>query len=199
MRPKIYLFGDSITEVSFADGGWAASLSNHFSRTVTPHFSLPYFANLLITRQLRIYFLSSCFLIVCLVIEFIRLMWCWKGIVGTIPGGLWRWQRGYFRRWEVVVHRLWLLRCFLVLTMLAFPIDTLPFSTCLSMNSSRTLSLSSRFSRYTHYSQYFYFILYICKLFFNISFKNAMLILSFSMWTCSPVMPLWLRNLFLRN
>ncbi|KAF9683649.1 hypothetical protein SADUNF_Sadunf04G0035800 [Salix dunnii] len=34
MRPKIYLFGDSITEVSFADGGWAASLSNHFSRTV---------------------------------------------------------------------------------------------------------------------------------------------------------------------
>ncbi|KAG6778831.1 hypothetical protein POTOM_015179 [Populus tomentosa] len=34
MRPKIYLFGDSITEVSFGDGGWAASLSNHFSRTV---------------------------------------------------------------------------------------------------------------------------------------------------------------------
>ncbi|CAN1283803.1 GDSL esterase/lipase At5g45920, partial [Linum perenne] len=34
MRPKIYLFGDSITEMSFADGGWGASLTNHFSRKV---------------------------------------------------------------------------------------------------------------------------------------------------------------------
>ncbi|XVF25687.1 hypothetical protein REPUB_Repub13aG0235200 [Reevesia pubescens] len=34
MRPKIYLFGDSITEESFDDGGWGASLANHFSRTV---------------------------------------------------------------------------------------------------------------------------------------------------------------------
>ncbi|XP_044495768.1 GDSL esterase/lipase At5g45920-like [Mangifera indica] len=34
MRPKIYLFGDSITEESFADGGWGSSLANHFSRTV---------------------------------------------------------------------------------------------------------------------------------------------------------------------
>ncbi|XVF27531.1 hypothetical protein REPUB_Repub14bG0115900 [Reevesia pubescens] len=34
MRPKIYLFGDSITEESFGDGGWGASLVNHFSRTV---------------------------------------------------------------------------------------------------------------------------------------------------------------------
>lgn len=34
MRPKIYLFGDSITEDSFADGGWGASLANHFCRTV---------------------------------------------------------------------------------------------------------------------------------------------------------------------
>lgn len=33
MRPKIYLFGDSITEESYADGGWGASLTNHFSRT----------------------------------------------------------------------------------------------------------------------------------------------------------------------
>ncbi|XP_073135109.1 GDSL esterase/lipase At5g45920-like [Henckelia pumila] len=32
-RPKIYLFGDSITEASFADGGWGSSLANHFSRT----------------------------------------------------------------------------------------------------------------------------------------------------------------------
>lgn len=33
MRPKIYLFGDSITEMSFADGGWGASLVKHFNRT----------------------------------------------------------------------------------------------------------------------------------------------------------------------
>ncbi|KAI3439995.1 SGNH_hydro domain-containing protein [Psidium guajava] len=34
MRPKIYIFGDSITEHSFGDGGWGASLAHHFSRTV---------------------------------------------------------------------------------------------------------------------------------------------------------------------
>jgi len=34
MRPKIYLFGDSITEMSYGDGGWGASLADHFSRTV---------------------------------------------------------------------------------------------------------------------------------------------------------------------
>ncbi|KAJ9168745.1 hypothetical protein P3X46_020237 [Hevea brasiliensis] len=34
MRPKIYLFGDSITEESFDDGGWGASLVHLFSRTV---------------------------------------------------------------------------------------------------------------------------------------------------------------------
>ncbi|XP_058761866.1 GDSL esterase/lipase At5g45920-like [Vicia villosa] len=34
MRPKIYLFGDSITEDSFELGGWGASLAHHFSRTV---------------------------------------------------------------------------------------------------------------------------------------------------------------------
>ncbi|CAH9113709.1 unnamed protein product [Cuscuta europaea] len=33
MRPKIYLFGDSITEMSFEDGGWGAALANHFRRT----------------------------------------------------------------------------------------------------------------------------------------------------------------------
>ncbi|KAG6419229.1 hypothetical protein SASPL_121445 [Salvia splendens] len=32
MRPKIYLFGDSITEGSFSNGGWGASLANHFAR-----------------------------------------------------------------------------------------------------------------------------------------------------------------------
>nr|KJB69603.1 hypothetical protein B456_011G033300 [Gossypium raimondii] len=34
MRPTIYLFGDSITEASFADGGWGAALANHFCRTL---------------------------------------------------------------------------------------------------------------------------------------------------------------------
>ncbi|KAL1076466.1 hypothetical protein V6Z11_D10G033500 [Gossypium hirsutum] len=34
MRPTIYLFGDSITESSFADGGWGAALANHFCRTL---------------------------------------------------------------------------------------------------------------------------------------------------------------------
>ncbi|XP_059669875.1 GDSL esterase/lipase At5g45920 [Cornus florida] len=34
MRRKIYLFGDSITEESFGDGGWGASLAHHFSRMV---------------------------------------------------------------------------------------------------------------------------------------------------------------------
>ncbi|XP_010277729.1 PREDICTED: GDSL esterase/lipase At5g45920-like [Nelumbo nucifera] len=34
MRPKIVLFGDSITEESFGDGGWGASLAHHFARTV---------------------------------------------------------------------------------------------------------------------------------------------------------------------
>ncbi|KAH9608060.1 hypothetical protein KSS87_002113, partial [Heliosperma pusillum] len=32
-RPKIYLFGDSITEGCFNDDGWGASLANHFART----------------------------------------------------------------------------------------------------------------------------------------------------------------------
>ncbi|KAL5772276.1 hypothetical protein ACOSP7_011876 [Xanthoceras sorbifolium] len=34
MRPQIYLFGDSITEGSFCDGGWGSSLAHHFSRTM---------------------------------------------------------------------------------------------------------------------------------------------------------------------
>ena len=74
MRPKIYLFGDSITEVSFGDGGWAASLSNHFSRTVVTPFSLSYFAKFsyykLLIKELWKHFLSLCFLIVYLVLEF---------------------------------------------------------------------------------------------------------------------------------
>ncbi|XP_072998338.1 GDSL esterase/lipase At5g45920 [Typha latifolia] len=33
MRPKLVLFGDSITEESFGEGGWGAALAHHFSRT----------------------------------------------------------------------------------------------------------------------------------------------------------------------
>lgn len=40
MRPKIYLIGDSITEESFCDGGWGASLAHHFSRTVSTYGTL---------------------------------------------------------------------------------------------------------------------------------------------------------------
>ncbi|KAM0874337.1 hypothetical protein ACQ4PT_037495 [Festuca glaucescens] len=32
MRPRLVLFGDSITEQSFASGGWGAALANHFGR-----------------------------------------------------------------------------------------------------------------------------------------------------------------------
>ncbi|KAG0495905.1 hypothetical protein HPP92_000596 [Vanilla planifolia] len=33
MRPKVVLFGDSITEECFVEGGWGSALANHFSRT----------------------------------------------------------------------------------------------------------------------------------------------------------------------
>ncbi|RWW14735.1 hypothetical protein GW17_00021467 [Ensete ventricosum] len=35
MRPKLVLFGDSITEESFGEGGWGAALAHHFSRKVS--------------------------------------------------------------------------------------------------------------------------------------------------------------------
>jgi len=34
MRRKIFLFGDSITEESFSDGGWGASLADLLRRKV---------------------------------------------------------------------------------------------------------------------------------------------------------------------
>ncbi|KAK3128429.1 hypothetical protein QOZ80_6BG0461510 [Eleusine coracana subsp. coracana] len=33
MRPSIVLFGDSITEEAFGEGGWGACLANHYSRS----------------------------------------------------------------------------------------------------------------------------------------------------------------------
>nr|BAX25137.1 putative isoamyl acetate-hydrolyzing esterase [Oryza meyeriana var. granulata] len=33
MRPSIVLFGDSITEEAFGEGGWGAYLANHYSRS----------------------------------------------------------------------------------------------------------------------------------------------------------------------
>uniref|UniRef100_A0A0E0MXR2 SGNH hydrolase-type esterase domain-containing protein n=1 Tax=Oryza rufipogon TaxID=4529 RepID=A0A0E0MXR2_ORYRU len=32
MRPRLVLFGDTITELSFAAGGWGAALADHFAR-----------------------------------------------------------------------------------------------------------------------------------------------------------------------
>jgi len=72
MRPKIYLYGDSITEESFGDGGWGASLSHHFSRTVIIHFFLSYYLSYCI-------YIYSCLCVSwsCLVLYFFfRLMWC---------------------------------------------------------------------------------------------------------------------------
>jgi len=34
MRPRLVLFGDSITEQSFRSGGWGAALTDHFARQV---------------------------------------------------------------------------------------------------------------------------------------------------------------------
>lgn len=34
MRPRLVLFGDSITEQSFESGGWGAALTDRFARQV---------------------------------------------------------------------------------------------------------------------------------------------------------------------
>jgi lysophospholipase L1-like esterase len=34
MRPRLVLFGDSITEQSFESGGWGAALADRFARQV---------------------------------------------------------------------------------------------------------------------------------------------------------------------
>ena len=38
-RPKFVLFGASMTEFSFCDGGWGAALANLYCRKVYPHFA----------------------------------------------------------------------------------------------------------------------------------------------------------------
>lgn len=43
MRPKMVLFGDSITEESFNNSGWGASLTHHFARVVCHPFSSSWF------------------------------------------------------------------------------------------------------------------------------------------------------------
>ncbi|XP_025690203.1 GDSL esterase/lipase At5g45920 isoform X1 [Arachis duranensis] len=45
MRPRIYLLGDSITEESFTEGGWGATLANHFCRMVFSHVKFEAFEN----------------------------------------------------------------------------------------------------------------------------------------------------------
>lgn len=42
MRPRLVLFGDSITELSFASGGWGAALTDRFARQVLPCALLPW-------------------------------------------------------------------------------------------------------------------------------------------------------------
>lgn len=39
-RPQIVLFGSSIVQYSFSDGGWGATLANIYSRTVCDPLSL---------------------------------------------------------------------------------------------------------------------------------------------------------------
>jgi len=41
MRPRLVLFGDSITEQSFQSGGWGAALTDLFARQVRARSSLP--------------------------------------------------------------------------------------------------------------------------------------------------------------
>lgn len=40
-RPQIVLFGSSIVQYSFSDGGWGATLANIYSRTVCDPLSFP--------------------------------------------------------------------------------------------------------------------------------------------------------------
>jgi hypothetical protein len=42
MRPRLVLFGDSITELSFTSGGWGAALTDRFARQVLPCALLPW-------------------------------------------------------------------------------------------------------------------------------------------------------------
>jgi hypothetical protein len=41
MRPRLVLFGDSITEQSFEPGGWGAALADRFARQVRTRVALP--------------------------------------------------------------------------------------------------------------------------------------------------------------
>ena len=43
MRPRIVLFGDSITEQSFRSGGWGAALADTYTRKVDPTLIVLFF------------------------------------------------------------------------------------------------------------------------------------------------------------
>ena len=43
MRPRIVLFGDSITEQSFRSGGWGAALADTYTRKVDPTLIILFF------------------------------------------------------------------------------------------------------------------------------------------------------------
>jgi hypothetical protein len=75
MRPRLVLFGDSITEQSFAPGGWGAALAAHFARQVRTSAPLP---------------VPGCAAAGCrLYIGFspIRRTWCCAASTGTTRGG----------------------------------------------------------------------------------------------------------------
>ena len=43
MRPRIVLFGDSITEQSFRSGGWGGALADTYTRKVDPTLIILFF------------------------------------------------------------------------------------------------------------------------------------------------------------
>lgn len=92
MRPRLVLFGDSITEQSFSPGGWGAALAEHFARQVNPQPSpSPRFYAaaaasccglcVVCRPDIGIYFIFACGAVL------IRRMWCCAGSAGTTRGG----------------------------------------------------------------------------------------------------------------
>lgn len=140
MRPKLVLFGDSITEGSFMEGGWGATLAHHFSRTVSS----------LITRVACSSSSSSLLFLVsdCNPSDWFRRMWCCEGIVGTTHDGHgWWWRGPWMESASEMRHpRPW--RCSLAPTTLASRTALVPLST------SPFLSIKTIFDPFAPFSRY---------------------------------------------
>jgi hypothetical protein len=80
MRPRLVLFGASITEQSFASGGWGAALADHFARQVRQHSSHSPFAPPLALAVAAVCRRDIGF-------SLIRRMWCCAGLADTTRGG----------------------------------------------------------------------------------------------------------------